>query len=346
MNTAFIVNDIFKKILNRQISSFDRDYRESKGYLGEVRAFVYELQNFKMNFLEEGSAGNAILSFIVFNKIPPPLKKELIHKVGTVYPNLNHILDNFQDAISVILSTSSVKPKSNEHKFKINSLGSNFQRNPPFPNKNDVKALQNYQTAFSPQYHNSNVSNSAKYYSPCKLCLVSGHSTDLCRKYRTLEDRIARADALGLSHHCAAVAHESNACFGLRNKLKFACFHCKQYSHISAFCPFKHKMPASLVNLSFYQSFDRNYILPTLTIELVRGNKIHPVRCIIDTASERSYISGKVAKIVYPSYNDTTDVNYNIQTFIGCQTKSFKQAMFGIKISKGLNFFYALVDRQ
>ena len=104
---------------------------------------------------------------------------------------------------------------------------------------------------------------------------------------------------MSLCIRCAGSGHDENACYGKQNKLKFECKVCKKREHITPLHPTQTKTKSSKstnVNLSFAQrSFDSSHILPTMTLDLKNGNKSRKVKCLIDTVSQRSYISEKAA---------------------------------------------------
>jgi uncharacterized protein (UPF0333 family) len=79
------------------------------------------------------------------------------------------------------------------------------------------------------------------------------------------------------------------------------------------------------MRLNSNQEADKLYILPTLTIKFTKGNKSCNVRCLIDSGSQRSYISKSVAAHLCDNVDLLHKVKYDIQTFIGSQERNFKQ---------------------
>ena len=137
-----------------------------------------------------------------------------------------------------------------------------------------------------------------------------------CDKYKTLEERIRRANELGLCSRCSAVGHLEENCYGKNNKLKFACHHCGQYSHISAFCTKSVNSTSNSVTnhcINFHK-IDNLYLLPTLTLDLIRGPNIVKVRCLLDTGSQRSYVSSSIANILCEDLTKMHKEVFNIKT--------------------------------
>ena len=112
-NKQLIIDETIKNIMKATPSyNNDPDYTSVKVYLNEVRAYVYELKAQGLDFLEDQSAGLTMISHVVFNKLPMPVKSELIHLLGKTYPNLNEIFDKCPEAIAILNSTRSVRPKN------------------------------------------------------------------------------------------------------------------------------------------------------------------------------------------------------------------------------------------
>ncbi|VDM11437.1 unnamed protein product, partial [Wuchereria bancrofti] len=82
---------------------------------------------------------------------------------------------------------------------------------------------------FQKETTNRNI-NSSKRSRPCAFC-NRDHWDDECRKYTTLEERLARLNALKACRNCLKVEHNTRNC-KVNQK---SCFHCKQ-SHNSALC--------------------------------------------------------------------------------------------------------------
>ena len=182
----------------------------------------------------------------------------------------------------------------------------------------------------------------------CKLCSAEGHSMGKCNNFNNYEDKISRLKELSLCIRCAGAGHDENSCYGKQSKLRFECKVCKRREHITPLCPTQTKSKSSQstnVNLCFAQrSFDSSHILPTMTLDLKNGNKSRKVRCLIDTGSQRSYISEKAAKDLCQDVSGLYVLECDVCTYIGQDTRSFKQMSTGIRINNRLIFIPLLVD--
>ena len=98
---------------------------------------------------------------------------------------------------------------------------------------------------------------------------------------------------------CWIGGHDENTCYGKQNKLRFECQLYRKKEHITSLCPQNKTNTCQKTNVNFcfaQRSFDASHILPTMTLQLKNGNKSRKVRCLIDTGSQRSYISEEAAR--------------------------------------------------
>ena len=133
-------------------------------------------------------------------------------------------------------------------------------------------------------------------------------------------DKIARLKDLSLCIRCAGSGHNENNCYGKQNKLRFECQLCKWKEHITPLCPSLNESQSTIktnVSLCLAQrSFDSSHILPTMTLQLKNGNKTKKVRCLIDTGSQRSYISETVAKDLCEDLDKLHALDCDVSTYI------------------------------
>ena len=101
-----------------------------------------------------------------------------------------------------------------------------------------------------------------------------------------------------------------------------------------AFCPKKfNSTETSNINICLLNSTCtfKDYLLPTITLDFILGGKIKCVRCLLDTGSQRSYLSSFMANQFDCTSFENNCVELNLQTFLGKQTKKFNQQMFTLK---------------
>ena len=81
-----------------------------------------------------------------------------------------------------------------------------------------------------------------------------------------------------------------------------------------------------------------------MTLTLKNVNKCRKVKCLIDTGSQRSYILEIAARDLCQDVNKLYALDCEIKTYLGQETKGFKQMSTGIKLGNRLVFVPLLVD--
>ena len=334
LDIPHIIDETFKNILKASPSTeFDPEFTSVKIYLNEIRANLYDLKAHKVDLLEENTAGNKFISHIVFNKLPLPIKRELVHKLHTNYPDLSDIFGSYGDIIKTLTKTISVKkkvPSKPFTKFVPQSIGL-------VPKvKENKSTMQNFGTI--------NKEQKLK----CKVCLAEGHSIGKCTSFSSHNDKVARLRELSLCSRCAGSGHNENQCYGKQNKLRFECKICHKKEHITPLCPSLESLPVPKVttNLCFAQrSLDGCNMLPSMTLNCRNGSFSRKVRCLIDSGSQRSYISEVAAKDLCSNVNDLFELSCEVSTSIGQECKDFKQMATGMNINNKYTFVPLLVDK-
>ena len=110
LDIPYIKDETLKNLYKASPSSdCDNSFSNVKLYINEIRAYLYELKVYNVDFLEEGTAGNLFVSHLVFNKLPGIVKKEFIHTVGNNYPTINQVIDHYREVIQTLCATMPVK---------------------------------------------------------------------------------------------------------------------------------------------------------------------------------------------------------------------------------------------
>ena len=344
LDIDYIIDETYKNILKAAPSvDFDPEFTSVRMYLNEIRSYLHELKIYKVDLLEENTAGHSLISHVVFNKLPPVLRRELVHRINYNYPTITAIFSHYNEAIKTLSRTTYVKKKP-VNKTSSNKAGASAS--------NAVKYRESTSDSVKPKESKSTMQNfksvNTKANVTCKLCSADGHSLGKCTNFISYDDRIDRLRELSMCTRCAGSGHDETACYGRQNKLRFECLVCKKKEHITPLCPFQSKPTSNIktnVNLCFAQrSFDSSQILPTMTLNLKNGNKCRKVRCLIDTCSQRSYISETAARDLCQNINNLFELECDVSTYIGQDTKSFKQMSTGIRINNRLVFIPLLVD--
>ena len=354
LDLEYIKDETLKNLLNAFPSNErDGDYTNIKSYCNEIKSYIYELKVNDLDFLEEGSSGNLLISHIVFNKLPSILKRELIRKTANNYPTINQIFEHYHDIIKALnISKSINKDSKHNNRKNYNSKGSQkiekATKSSAGENTSEVVKPSNAKQVKS-STENLQTQSKRLY---CKLCQNEGHTLGYCHQFNTCDSKLARLNDLGLCSRCAGPGHKAESCYGKQNKLKFACKICGTKEHITGLCP-KNKSsskiennPKTAINLCLAQRLiDSNNILPTMTLYVRWGKRIQRVRCIVDTGSQRSYISADVVNKMW-NVNDLRSFECNVETYNGQETRTFHQIALGIEILNKVWSIPILVDEH
>ena len=102
LGIPFITDEIFKQLLGSS-PKYDPKFVNIKSFLSEIKA---ELKtSYNLDFFEENTPGYELLSYIIFSKLPPTLQKELIRKINSNCPKINHIFDSYNEVIKTLIKT-------------------------------------------------------------------------------------------------------------------------------------------------------------------------------------------------------------------------------------------------
>ena len=129
----------------------------------------------------------------------------MVHKIGSNYPSLKELFDNYHDLIKTIIRTS-LKKKNFDQKSKTVSQGHDDHK----------KFLSKPSSHFGEPTMYQQDSN------------PEGASALQNFRQRCLE--------MGLCVLCTSPFHKKPQCPGKNNELKYQCLHCKVNSHISTLC--------------------------------------------------------------------------------------------------------------
>ncbi|XP_068243599.1 uncharacterized protein [Palaemon carinicauda] len=282
LDVNYIIDETFKNILSAAPSAeYDQEFSSVKVYLHEIKSYLHEWKAYNIDLLEVGSSGHNFVSHIVFNKLPIPVKRELVHKLDTNYPNISDILSNYNEIIKTLSKTVSNRKKTFNKTTSKPSLSSSFK---PKENKVGVSTILNYKFA-----------NKVTKLT-CKLCAAEGHTLGKCVNFNHYNDKVARLRKLSLCTRCAGSGHEDNECYGKQKKLRFECLLCRKREHITPLCPSLNKAELT-TKTNFLPSVTWTKMLGGTC--LVVNNRVAPVGNVfnfLDEVESRAVMDSLVNK--------------------------------------------------
>ena len=110
LDVEYIVDETFKTLLGNS-PKFDLTFSDVRSYINDCRSMVHELKLYGVDLLADGSAGCKLLIHIIYSKLPPSVKRELVHKVNTNYPTIAQLFDHYNDIIKTLTRTSGLKKR-------------------------------------------------------------------------------------------------------------------------------------------------------------------------------------------------------------------------------------------
>ena len=284
-----------------------------------------------------------MVGHIIFSKLPPSVKRELVHKVNFNYPTVDQLFDHYNDILKTLIRTSSIKKEFPERKENhANASGSKAKEHKPFKkqekknetvhgvhNSKPASTLENFTTSSVPEREES---AKPRY---CKFCEIQGHSMYSCNTFASPEARVSRCEALKICHLCSSNKHLAPQCPGLHKKMKFPCSFCKARTHISALCPSRSETSSNIcINVQHSKKGFQPLLLPVLTFTFFGDNKNRTVRCLLDTDSQRSYLREDIV-LNLRGEAGMSPVTYDITTFLGSSTRHLKEARLVVGIPGG-----------
>ncbi|MCG8033321.1 MAG: DUF1759 domain-containing protein, partial [Candidatus Thiodiazotropha taylori] len=188
-----------------------------------------------------------------------------------------------------------------------------------------------------------------RFYDQCRYC-NNRHLSDECEKYQTIEER--KKQLKDSCYRCLKVGHLSKEC-----KKAKTCVYCgERNSHHRSLCPQKFKMKISSAHFSGEISdvieqgacANENVLISngevvlmqtaTCKIENPANSKSETVRLILDSGSQRTYITEKLAEQL--QLNKESEEEIKIVTFGSEQPKTIKtkRTTLCLKLKNGQYF--------
>ena len=115
LDIDYIKDEIFRQ-LHDSCPKYDPDFKGVITYLHKIKADLNELKNpdtYNVDLLSEEIPANQYISHVVFNKLPPIIKRDLIFKSETSYPSLSQIFEHYNEIIKNLIRTRKSSQTSN-----------------------------------------------------------------------------------------------------------------------------------------------------------------------------------------------------------------------------------------
>ena len=322
-NRESLIDDSFSKLLNAK-PKYDVSYLDTKLYISEVRCLVADLKLHGIDLLSEGPC-KKLTSHIVVSRLPVTFKRELAQKLNNNFPDIDDIFEHYVEVIRTLNMRV-----SNSDNFKFNPVSNSAVAKLTKVEKNDKPAAdQKNESKFDQK-------------KSCKFCNGIGHSMFHCRKYSSHVTRVNRCKEIKLCSLCTSSKHAMDGC---PRKLDYKCNVCNANDHISALCP-KFQLLKSNTNCCLLSNVEGTgtYLLPTISVKVSRGSHSAVLRCLLDTGSQRSYISSSAARdlhITLPECNTRLTVN----TFVNTSVRNFLElGIIDIWENAGIFHLPVLID--
>ena len=120
LDIPFIINESFKQLVASS-PKFDPSFAGVRSYVNECHALIHELRQYKVDLLDVDSAGCKLLSHLIFSKLPPSIKRELVHKVDDNYPTVVDLFEHYVEIIKTLVRTSN--PRQFDKKENVKTKG-------------------------------------------------------------------------------------------------------------------------------------------------------------------------------------------------------------------------------
>ena len=333
LNTEALVDELFRKLYEIK-PEYDKDFTKTKIYINDIKCILADLATYERDLLAN-VASSEFVGHVVFNKLPYGFRQELVRKVNSNYPTIKQIFDNYVDVVKTLNLKSSrnfdTKIPEKSERFKSNKFEKKVYSNSASVQPSDGAAKEVCAKEVVPKEVDAkDVSKEVKseVKRNCKWCNSSSHSMLNCKRYPTHDSRVKRCRELNLCLNCTSLKHHKNGC---RTPLDFSCYICESKSHISALCPRIAEKIGQYHCLNSSNNIGNTYILPTLCVSLFNGKTKVNVKCLLDTGSQRSYLSHGILKELDLNRN-YKETNFVINTFVETAQKKFQEVCLPFQV--------------
>ena len=100
LNEDAVVDNLFSKLIDSK-PKFDSSFLETKIFINDIRCLICDLKIYNIDLISEHSASKFI-SHVVFKKLPQIFQQELARKLGSNYPSIQEIFDNYVEIVQML----------------------------------------------------------------------------------------------------------------------------------------------------------------------------------------------------------------------------------------------------
>ena len=355
LDEPYIVDSLMHRIDSAPILS-GKNLEDVRAFIAEVRAYLHELKEFGWNFLEENTPGCKFLSHVIVDKLPSIFLRELKLITQEEYPSINII---FKHSNYILKSLEKTREKNSfygkDKTTKVSSSSPSKKKSSSYHNSSEVsspkKSKSKDELGSSSGEHKTSILNNPL----CKLC-EGKHFMNSCVAYSSPKLRRERCVALRLCTNCSSANHHTKDCPAKRYGLSRPCWVCKSRVHITALCSSNAKsktksgnsinLPSTSSNQDTEEDDERvsnnvcinlgnsssGHILPTISLKMRNGNKVIPVRVLLDLGSQRSYFHPSVLSKLSIDIYSLPSHNSSIKTFLGEQVRTMRHLELDLNI--------------
>ena len=181
-----------------------------------------------------------------------------MHKVGTNYPTIKDIFDNYNENIKTRIKTSRKKPK------EIMPIQAREKTIIP---RQRVKTSLHWK--ISPR-------GWTEFPVAANFAKKKGHPMSCCSTYASTQTRQVRCRELNICTMCTRTGHKTKDCLGKRNMLPFKCSLCNSRNHVTPLCDKAEEEKNSALSLNVCtnsRTLNQPFILPMVSFQCPRADR-------------------------------------------------------------------------
>ena len=310
---------------------------EIRNFISDIRATFFELKSLGRDLFAPEIEGCGLASVLLFDKLPHSFREQLKIRVREDHPTIFHLFDNYTAILKgwppETLSSTSSSYKTDKSRFNSKFSKDTSQKS-IFTNHSQSRASEK----------GSQADDGGEGKKGCKLCLSMDHRITRCSVYQSFDERKNQCETLGLCAACSSSKHTAKDCPGKKLGLSRPCFSCNSKKHISALCPKLVResdttpSSTSISNpcFTFTNLEEAPVLLPTISLPFRVGGNVATIRCLIDSASQRSYVRPEVLSALKVTSGQLPSRSFTVKTFLGTAERTVRECGLEVEGSPGI----------